>query len=148
MISSEGLWFLHHAVQNWQEAIGVFAYQTYSAFSRSAFSLHQTVHGNDWLCTEAVHAWLFVAAVAANDSCITSLFQGWWTSKSQLPRPRPNDELFMRRMNSVSQVYERIDVWFSWVRLNEFGSSNTIRRIERLKSVSGTNVDFHMHATK
>ena len=34
------------------EAIGVFAYQTYSAFSRSAFSLHQTVHGNDWLCTE------------------------------------------------------------------------------------------------
>ena len=38
------------------EAIGVFAYQTYSAFSRSMFALPQTVHGNDWLCTEAVHA--------------------------------------------------------------------------------------------
>ena len=55
--------------------------------------------------------------------------------------------------NLVSQVHEKIDVWLSWVRLNEFGGvqhflSVCFTRIERLKIVSWTNFELHMRRTK
>ena len=64
-------------------------------------------------CAQRLAGVIIYSAVAVSDSCITSLFYGWWTSKSQPLRPRPNDELFMRRTNSLSYVYEKIDVWLS-----------------------------------
>ena len=55
--------------------------------------------------------------------------------------------------NLVSQVHEKFDVWLSWGRLNEFGGvqhvlSVCFTRIERLKTVSWTNVELHMRRTK
>ena len=45
-----------------------------TAFWRSTFVLYQTVHGNDWLCTEAVHAcfFFFVALWLLGFVCLTS----------------------------------------------------------------------------
>ena len=40
-------------------------------------------------------------------------------------RPTPNVELSREETNLVSKVHEKLDVWLSQVRLNEFVWSNT-----------------------
>ena len=60
-------------------------------------------------------------------------------------RPGLNVELFMRRTKLSESRWWKVRR-LARVRLNEFGSSR--RWTERLKIVSGTNVDLHMRRTK
>ena len=125
-----------------------------TAFWRSTFSLHQTVHGNDWLCTEPVYVWLFLALWLSVIRALQASFTVGWLSKSQLLRPRPNVEPFMRRTK-----LSELRLWKVW-RLPQLSSSEWVwivqhvlsvcfRRIKkRLKIVSGTHVDLHIQRTK
>ena len=72
---------------------------------------------------------------------------------NQTLSPKPNVELFMRRTELIeltSWKVRRLAQLSSseWVWIVQHVLSVCSRRIERLKIVSGTNVDFHMRRTK
>ena len=65
--------------------------------------------------------------------------------------PKPNVEIFMRRTKLIELTSWKVLAQLSsceWVWIVQHVLSVCSRRIERLKIVSGTNVDFHMRRSK
>ena len=104
-----------------------------TAFWRSTFALYQTVHGNDWLCTEAVHACFFCSTVSVRIRAFQTFMR--WTKLSELSSWK------VWRLPQLS--------WSEWVWIVQHVLPVCFRRIKkRLKIVSRTNVDPHMRRTK
>ena len=70
---------------------------------------------------------------------------------NQTLSPKPNVEIFMRRTKLIELTSWKVLAQLSsseWIWIVQHVLSVCSRRIERLKIVSGTNVDFHMRRFK
>ena len=115
-----------------------------TAFWRSTFALYQTVHGNDWLYTEAVDVCVCVCFFCSAMAVRIRAFQASFTVGEIFMRWTKLSELSSWKVWRLAQLSSS-----EWVWIVQHVLSVCFRRIkERLKIVSRTNVHPHMQRTK